>query len=294
MGFYSIRLLSWFFFAAFNVSTAAAEVTVGVAVSIAPQKYFLEKIGGTHVSVTVLVPPGADPHVFEPKPRQLVALSHAKLYFGIGLPFERAWLPRIRAVNPDLIVVFTDEGIVKLPMREEDEHHGGSRGGRGEGLDPHVWLSPPDVKIIAASMRAALCAADPAHRSAYDAGCRAFIAEIDSLDSELRTLFSSAGGHARFMVFHPAWGYFAEAYGLEQVPIEVEGREPAPAELARLAGTAKTLRIPVIFVQPQKSARSAKAVADAVGASIVTADDLAENWTANLRSVARRFHDALR
>lgn len=290
---FSMRVCMCFLAVLFTSTLSVAEEPIGVTVSIPPQKYFAEKIGGKRIAVTVMVPPGADAHVYEPKPKQLVALSRSRLYFGIGLEFERAWLRRFKTANPHLIVVFTDERITKIPMKYHD-HSAERQHERGEGLDPHVWLAPPLVKTIAESMYEAFAAEDPTHRTEYAANYRAFIAEIDTLDASLRNVFSSAGERARFMVFHPAWGYFADAYGLEQIPIEIEGREPKPSELIRLMKTAKALNITVIFVQPQVSARSAQAIADAVGGRTVYADPLAENWAANLRTVAEQFRTALR
>lgn len=266
---------------------------MGVTVSIPPEKYFAEKIGGKRIAVTFMVPPGADAHVYEPKPKQLVALSRSRLYFGIGLEFERAWLRRFKTANPHLIVVFTDERITKIPMKYHD-HSAERHHERGEGLDPHVWLAPPLVKTIAESMYEALARADTVHRQEYAANYRAFLAEIDTLDAGLRNVFSSTGQRVRFMVFHPAWGYFADTYGLEQIPIEIEGREPKPSELIELIKTAKALNISVIFVQPQVSTRSAQAIADAIGGRTVYADPLAENWAANLRAAAGQFRKAMR
>lgn len=294
MGAFSIRISICLFTMLFISAVALAEEPIGVTVSISPEKYFAEKIGGARISVTVMVPPGADAHVYEPKPKQLIALARSKLYFGIGLPFERAWLRRFKTANPHLRFVFTDERITKIPMKYQEYHSGEARHERGEGLDPHVWLSPRLVKTIALSMYEALAEADPVHRLEYAANCRAFNAEVDTLDASLKSVFACAKGHPRFMVFHPAWGYFADAYGLEQIPIEIEGREPKPSELIQLMKTAKALNITVIFVQPQVSARSAKAIADAVGGRTVYADPLAENWAANLRTVAEKFYTALR
>jgi zinc transport system substrate-binding protein len=266
----------------------------GVTVSILPQKYFVEKIGGDYVNVTVLVPPGADPHVYEPHPRQIIELSRSRLYLAIGVPFEDAWIPRFAAANPRLRIVHTEYGIWKIPMVSEHASGARSHGTVEEGLDPHVWLSPPLVKIIAGNIREALSSADPADSAAYRARYDAFVREIDSLDSYLKSLFPADAPARKFMVFHPAWGYFAQTYHLVQIPVEIEGREPKPAEILQLVKTARSEDIRVIFVQPQFSTRSAKTIAGSIGGSIVVADDLAENWDRNLRSVAVSFKDALR
>lgn len=278
---------------------------VPVFVSILPQKYFLEKIGGIHVDVSVMVLPGANYHTYEPKPTQMVALSKARLYFAIGAPFEDAWLRKFASANPAMRIVHTDEGIERIPMEvhhhhdqveapkgkqpkkesAKEEHHGAE--------DPHVWLSPPNVKIMARNIASALSEADPAHRTQYDENGRRFIQEIDQLDAELKGIFADRKG-LQFMVFHPAWGYFAKAYGLKQVPVEIEGKEPKPAQLKRLIEEARRDGIKVIFVQPQFSARSAETIAKAIDGQVVFADPLHPDWAKNLREQAARFKAALK
>lgn len=279
-----------------NVSAlAGAEPPLPVVVSIAPQKYFAEKVGGSHVSVTVMIPPGADPHTYEPKPKQVIALSRAKIFFTIGIQFEESWRSRFQSVNPRLVIVPCDAGITKIPLREPEELSTGHSEHAHEhgGTDPHIWLSPPLAKIIARSMHRALVAADPSHKNEYDANLRAFLDEADALDAYLKSIFRNAP-RRKFIVFHPSWGYFAREYGLEQVAIEADGKEPKPAETAALIRFARKSDIRVIFVQPQFSKRSAETIAHGAGARLVVADPLAENWGANLRSAAAQFNTALR
>ena len=166
-------------------------------------------------------------------------------------------------------------------------HHGRAS------LDPHIWLSPPLVKVQARTILTALQEIDPAHKSVYAANARQFTAEIDRLDAELKKTFSGRQG-LRFMVFHPSWGYFARAYGLEQVPIEIEGKDPKPARLQMLIEQARENRIKVIFAQPQFSTRSAALVAREIGGQVAFADPLAMDWMANLRNVAGNFKLALK
>ncbi|MBI9085718.1 MAG: zinc ABC transporter substrate-binding protein [Desulfobacterales bacterium] len=279
---------------------------VRVFVSIAPQKYFVQQIGRERVDVQVMVRPGASPATYEPRPMQMAALARASLYFSIGVPFEQAWLDRIVSANPRLRIVATDQGIEKLAManhrhRDEDDadHHedikrnhmaAGHRGGRDpRGIrDPHIWLSPPLVKMQARNILAALQQIDPDHGAVYEANAEEFISEINALDADLRRLFSSRQG-MRFMVFHPSWGYFAQAYGIQQIPIEMEGKNPKPAQLEKLIAHAREDGIRVVFVQPQFSTRSAALIAGEIGGSVSVADPLAENWAQNLKNVAMQF-----
>lgn len=292
----------------FAATVCFAAPPLSVFVSILPQKYFVEKIGRDLVSVSVMVEPGASPATYEPRPRQMVALARARIYFAVGVPFEAVWLDKISATNPGMKVVHTQEGIEKVPMKahrhhdEADEnrhnkrHLAGKRGidGQHGGIrDPHVWLSPPLVMIQARNILRELLAADPDHRPAYLENYRAFIAEVVALDEELLGIFSGKAKGAEFMVFHPAWGYFAQTYGLEQVSIEVEGKEPKPAELDRMIRSAREKKLKVIFVQPQFSEKTARTIARAVGGDVAFADSLAPGWADNLRKVAAKINDAL-
>jgi zinc transport system substrate-binding protein len=276
-----------------------------VFVSIVPQKYFVQQIGKDLVDVQAMVLPGTSPATYEPKPKQMADLSNTKVYFAIGVPFENAWLEKIAAANPDMHVVHTDHGIEKLAMaahnhhddHAEGEHHGEAERDHDDhehaGLDPHIWLSPPLVKIQARTILAALQEADPAHRSVYEANFKVFTEQIDKLDANLKRTFAGKKG-LRFMVFHPAWGYFAHAYGLKQVPIEIEGKDPKPAQLKELIQHARENDIKVIFVQPQFSTQSAEVVAREIGGQVAFANPLAENWMANLGQVADKFEAALK
>ncbi|MDA8127064.1 MAG: zinc ABC transporter substrate-binding protein [Deltaproteobacteria bacterium] len=281
-------------------TTLTAEAAaVKAFVSIAPQKYFVQKIGGELVTVSVLVPPGADPHQFEPKPRQMAALAQSAVYFAIGVEFEKAWLKKIAAANPRLRIVRTDEGIAKLAAGGEDPREKAARPASqvhshdAGAPDPHIWLAPPLAKRQAEKIRDGLSVADPLHRADYEARCASFLQEIDALDAELKALFAGRKGE-QFMVFHPSWGYFAAAYGLRQIPIESGGKEPKAAQLQKLIRQARERRIAVIFVQPQFSAKSAELLAREIGGQVVVADPMAEDWAANLRDVGRKFGAAAR
>jgi len=273
-----------------------------VFVSVLPQKYFVQQIGKDHVDVQVMVQPGASPATYEPKPRQMVALAGARLYFSIGVAFESVWLLKIMAANPALTLVRTDDGIPKIPMATHTHHgeevHLEGQRGRSEPadhgfLDPHIWLSPPLVKQQAETILKALKAADPQHSADYDDNYRAFVAEIQNLDRALKQTFAGKEG-LPFMVFHPSWGYFAQAYGLEQVPIEIEGKNPKPAQLQALIIRAREAQIRVVFVQPQFSVKRAELVAREIDGQVAFADPLALNWLDNLRDVAHKFEAALK
>lgn len=278
-------------FLLFTQACLAAE-RLSVFVSIVPQKYFVQQIGMDLVDVHVMVKPGSSPATYEPKPKQMARLSKAVIYFSIGVPFENAWLDKIAAANPRMNVVHTDHDIQKFPMAAHDHHHDRESGASGI-LDPHIWLSPVLAKIQAKSIRDALQDAIPTHRSELEANFQAFASRIDQLDHWLRSMLKGQNG-LQFMVFHPAWGYFARTYGLEQLPIEIEGKNPKPSELQEMIAYARQNGIKVVFVQPQFSTKSAELVAKEIGGEVVFADPLAEDWLANLQEVAEKFKAALK
>jgi len=271
---------------------------IPVFVSIVPQKYFVQQIGKDLVDVHVMVQPGASPATYEPKPKQMADLSKTRVYFSIGVPFENAWLKKIAAANSKMKVVHTDHGIKKIPMAahhphdEEGEHHDEDHDEQGI-LDPHIWLSPPLVKIQARTILTALQEIDPSHRTVYEANYNQFVSRIDELDAQLKTTFAGKQG-LQFMVFHPAWGYFAHAYGHKQAPVEIEGKDPKPARLKELIEHAREKGLKVVFVQPQFSTKSAELVAREFGGQVAFANPLAEDWMANLREVADKFKAALK
>jgi len=263
---------------------------VDVVVSILPQKTFVKKIAGDLVDVTVMVAPGSSPATYEPKPSQMKKITKAQIYFSIGVPFEKAWLPRFKAQNPNMLLYDTAKGIKKLPMQEHNHshhHHSSST------LDPHVWLSPTLVKIQAKNIADALKKIDPKHKTVYENNLNKFEQEIDELDGKLLKILKPCQGKA-MMVFHPSWGYFAKEYGLEQIPVEVEGKEPKSKELVNIIHEAKEEGVKTVFVQPQFSKRTAKVIADSIGANIVEADPVAPNWAENLIQIAKNICKANR
>jgi len=261
--------------------TPASTDALRVTVSILPQKYFVERIGGERVIVNVMVEPGASPATYEPKPGQLAALSEADAYVSIGVPFENAWLARISAANPEMFIVDSVAGIERMPMGESKENP-----------DPHVWLSPKLVKAQAQNICDALAQLDPAREDAYLANLDSFIADIDALDADIRETLAGVENR-KFMVFHPSWGYFARDYGLEMLPIEVGGQEPSAAELAEIVAEAQEENIKVIFAQPEFSARAAETIAGEIGGEVLLISPLAPDWLDNMRRVSETFAQVL-
>jgi zinc transport system substrate-binding protein len=277
-----------------------------VAVSVPPQADFVERIGGRRVQVEVMIPPGASHSTYAPSPRQLVALSRAALYVRVGHPaflFESEHIDPVLAAHPGTAVVDMSEGMDLILTGEPEgavepsglfgpggdgEHHHHAAG------DPHVWVAPSTVRVAAGNIAAALARLDPAHAGAYRANLRRFVAEIDALDREIRAALGDRRQHQRrFLVYHPAWGYFAREYGLEQVAIEIGGREPSAARLIELIDRARAEQVRVVFQQRGFARKSAEVIAEEIGGRVVVVDPMDRDWAGSLRTASRAFRDAL-
>ena len=202
---------------------------VRAVAAIPPLAYFTERIGGDHVQVDVPGHPGQNPHVYEPTPRQVAGLAASQVYLKMGMPFEKVLAERVAETSPKLKIADMAEGIQLRTMTESeadrDEDEKGADHGTGT-LDPHIWLNPRYAKIIAAHIETALADADPAHRAEFEKNLAALQADLDALDAELARVFAPLKGK-ELMVYHPAFGYLADAYGLRQVSVEIEGKEPS-------------------------------------------------------------------
>ena len=277
-----------------SASAASSSDQINVTVSVLPEKYFVERIGGDYVNVNVMVGPGDSPHTYEPKSEQMTALSQASAYFSIGVDFENAWMDRIAATNADMQIVDISANLEKQPMAAH--HHEGEESSEAEeeegGLDPHVWTSPENVKIMAQSIYETLAAIDPAHQADFQANLDSFTADIDQLEADINANLSGITSK-KFIVFHPAWGYFARDFGLEQIAIEIGGSEPSAQELAGIIDEAKAENVKVIFGAPEFSTKTAEYIANEVNGQVILIDPLAEDWLENLRSVSATFGEAL-
>lgn len=272
---------------------AAAEAGgIEVFVSIQPQKYFVDRVAGPDAQVSVMVPPGKEPHSYEPTPRQVSRLSEADVYFRIGVPFEEAFIPRIARSLDDLMIVDTTQDITRRRL-DAHEHDGEDEHEEARGaLDPHVWLGPPEVKKIAASIRDALVSLRPENEAIYRQNYEEFASDIDALHEELSAELSPYEGETMF-VFHPSFGYFADTYGLDQEAVEIGGNEPSAAQLERVIEEARSEGVQVIFVQPQFSRASAERIAEAIDGAVIAIDPLAEDWMSNMRTIAERVREGL-
>jgi len=257
--------------------TAITFAQINVVVSIVPQKVFVNKIGGERVDVTVMVQSGASPHTYTPKPQQMKKLSRARLYLSIGVEFEKVWLNKFINQNQNMLVVDTSMDINKTTMHHHNE----------EELDPHVWVDPINVKVIAKNIYEALVKVDKANESYYKKNLESFLKEIDRVDQNIKTILKDTPKGTTFMVFHPAWGYFAKRYGLKQLSVEVEGKSPKMRALVKIIEKAKKEKVRAIFTQPEFSDKASKIISKQLNISVIKASTLSENWGENLQNLAK-------
>ena len=275
-------------------SSSESKNRIKVFVSIPPQAYFVERVGGDRVDVSVMVGPGHSPATYEPRPKQMSELGGARLYFRTGVPFENVWMRRLAKVNPKMRVIDTHRGIELISVKSHGHGKRGTHAHLGIGLkDPHIWTSLRLVKIQAQNICDALVSEDIARRSYYKRNLAGLHRDLDNLDARIAKMFKDLKTR-KFMVFHPAWGYFARDYALEEIPIEMEAKEPSAKALADLIEQAKQHRTRVVFVQQQFSKASAEAVARAIGAKVVQVDPLARDYLNNMRKVAETFARVMR
>ena len=259
-----------------------------VFVSILPQKYFAERLLGDNGTVEVLIGPGMSPHTYEPLPQQMGKLSRSNVFFTLGIPFEKVIVSRLKNLCPKLLIVPTDENIEKIPMTEHDHDDGDCHHHEHDhdlGLDPHFWLDPLKALSMAENMAKAIASISPELTQSVNANLESIKTDIISLDEELTKKMLAFKGQT-LLVFHPAFGYFAKKYGMIQKAVEIEGKEPAPRQLGELIRNCRAEGVKVIFVQKQFPVATAKTIANSIGGSVVAIDPLAEDYLANLRTIA--------
>ena len=257
---------------------------MGVAVTILPQAEFAENVGGDKVSITVMVPPGANPHTTELKPSQMTGIAKAKMYakVGSGIEFELTYMDKIVGINKNMLVVDCSKGIELRASVDPDE----------PGMDTHIWVSPLNAKIMVQNICDSLVQVDPANKAYYEQNRDAYLQKLDALDQELRSSLANIKNRA-FIVLHPAWGYFARDYDLEQIPIEIGGKEPSAQDITRIIDEAKQRNIKIIFASPQFNPQMAEVIANETGGRVVLIDPLAKDYIENLHKVLDEMVQAM-
>jgi len=258
-----------------------------ITVSIAPFKYFVEAIGGDDFTVNVMVPAGANPHIYEPFPKQIFKLRKSVAYISNGyLGFEITWLDRFYDTNRTMKKLSLSDKIVPLSSRHRE------KGDHIEGADPHYWVSPKCAMIIASSVKDFLCELSPDQKNKYEVNYQNLNSKIQEADKNASELFSGVQNNS-FMIFHPNLGYLARDYGLEEIPVEFEGKEPPPSRMKELIDRARRDRLKTIFVQREYDTKNAKAIANEIGAKIKIIDPLSEDWLNSTIDIINAVHTSL-
>ncbi len=271
----ALLVLLVLFASSFAQTPAKAEDKISVMVSILPQVWFVEQIGGTEVVVEALVGPGHSPATFEPTARQMARLQGASAFFSSGVPFERGLLPRI-ANSSHSPPIFGPR-----PATSAHHHHDHS-----DGLDPHIWLDPNLAMAMVDTIGRVLAELSPPQAEVFLSRTAELKKHLQTLREEISTILAPVKGQT-FYVFHPAYGHFAKAFGLQQIAVESDGHEPGPRQLAEVIDKIKAGRAKAIIVQPQFSKKSAQAIANSTGVKILVLDPLALQYDANLLFIAR-------
>jgi zinc transport system substrate-binding protein len=285
-----MRKIFFLLIACFALSCGRNSVDSGnkiITVSIAPFKYFVEEIAGNDFTVNIMVPAGADPHTYEPFPDQINKLRKSVAYISNGyLGFEMNWLDRFYETNMKMKRLSLGDRIDPLTSIHKHE------GGHIEGADPHYWVSPKCAMIIASSVNELLSELNPLQKQKYETNYHNLISKIQEVDNNARELFSDVPKKC-FMIYHPNLAYVARDYGLEEIPVEFEGKEPTPSRMRELIDRARKDNLKTIFVQIEYDTKNAKAIAGEIGAHIVLIDPLSENWQKSTMDIIEALHKSL-
>jgi len=277
-------------FMAFTANCSQKKVEkekINVVVSILPLAEFTEQIGGDKANVSVMVPPGASPHAYEPTPGQLADVSKAKMYVKIGTPieFELVWLDKILATNKTIFVCDASSGIERLNAVHNDEH-------RYEGSDPHVWLSPKNAKRMINSIYTGFATIDPDNEGYYAANTEKYRRQLDRLDKDIEKALEGKTNR-KFIVYHPSWSYFANDYKLKQIPIEIKGKEPTARQIRHVIEESKKHGITIVFASPQFNTESAEVIAKEIKGRVVLIDPLEKHYIANMKRIVQALSEAM-
>lgn len=250
-----------------------------ISVTIEPQRYFAEKIAGDLFQINCVTPAGQSPETYDPTPQQMVQISQSQAYFRIGeIGFEQAWMKNLQSQNPDMVVFDLSEGMELIKNEEEAHEEGEAHPHHHHGsVDPHIWTSISGARVIAQNTYQAFIKLDPENQEVYRAGYQRMIEEIDSTEAEMKQLLQPLAGTA-FIIYHPALTYFAREFGLKQLCIELDGKEPSPAQLKQLLETATQSGAKVVFVQQEFDQKNAELIAKETGCRLVTINPLSYNW----------------
>lgn len=290
--------LSCFFVIAgcgFDSNRSSSNEKIDALVSITPLTEFVSRIGGDKVTVESIIPPGYEPHSYELSPTQLTRITEAELYVKAGhIEFEKAQMDKLAAQNEEMKIIDGSAGVRLRDIENggrESIHEYEDKARQGESQpDPHTWLSVTNAKIYVQNIANALGELDPDNENYYQQNQEKYSAELDEVNLYLQNKLGRLE-NKKILVYHPAFGYLLDDYGLQQIPVEIEGKEPTAAQLAELIAEAKRVNVKTIFVQQQFSPKNAETIAQEIGGSVVPIDPLATDFAANLKSIGDALSD---
>ncbi len=268
---------------------------VDVFVSILPQKYFVERIGGEQVNVQVMVKPGQSPETFEPSPRLMARYSGADVYFTIGLPFEQVWIKRLASLNAAIQVINTRPEttlLLQQTHQHDSDKHDSDKYKAHQQWDPHTWLSPILAIEQARVIYNALSELQPANAVLFEKNFRQLEQQLIQLDQSIANLFSKTDKH-EFLTFHPAFSCFANRYHLTQRAIEIDGKEPSAKQIAALISELSAKQVPNILIEQQFNTVIARTIARSLNAGLLTVDPLAYDYIHNMQDIADKINRSL-
>jgi len=258
-----------------------------ITVSVLPQKYFVERIVGDHFDINVMIPPGASPVTYEPTPKQMKELSVSDVYIRIGhIEFEKSWMKKLQSINPEMKII--DQSSVANLISEEHKHESHDHGHHHHGVDPHIWTSPKEVETQVGFIYNYFIKTYPEFKDEFTNNYEELLNEVTNLSMSLDSMLKPFEGR-KFLIFHPALSYFARDYGLEQISIEIDGKEPTPANIQKIIEIAKEEKIKVVFVQKQFSTHNAQVIANEINGRVSQIDPLAYNWFENIKMIAEEI-----
>lgn len=267
-----------------------------VTVTIEPQRFFAEKIAGDKFAIHCVVPSGQSPETYDPTPKQMVQIGQSEAYLQIGyIGFELVWMQKIRENNPDLKIFDVSEGMKFVKETEEEEHEHETDDGHHHhhhagGIDPHIWSSIEGAKVIAWNTLNAFIELDKENTEYYWKNYNDLLAEIDKTEAVIKRLLDPLTDRT-FIIYHPALTYFADEFDLVQLCIEMEGKEPSPAQLKQLVTTAKEHHAAVVFIQQEFDQKNAELIAKETGCRLVKINPLDYHWNTELIQIAKALAD---
>lgn len=246
--------------------------------TITPIKFFADQIVGDSLTVKVLVPNGISPETYSPSPKKIQEISGASTYLMVGsLGFEMGGMDRLNELNPDMDIVDLSQGIdlIKTVAERHGDHY-------HYGVDPHIWLSPNEVKVIVNNIYSAVVKLKPDSELFFKENRDRLIADIDSLHLEIKDRLKSASA---FAIYHPTLGYFAREFNLEQYSVESDGKAPSVTKMVDLVDNLNRLKIKTVLIQAEFNQESARSLADEIDGDVKMIETLNYDWFNQMRGI---------